>query len=281
MNGSGERRFSIGLDYGTNSVRAVVVDVDDGAEIASCVYDYPSGEHGILLDAKDPNLARQNPADYIEGFYQAVAAAVREAKKHPGFQPDKVVGFGVDTTGSTPIPVDRKGRPLALSQKFQNNLAAHAWLWKDHTSAAEAAEITGKAARAKEGYLAKCGGTYSSEWYWSKILHCRRTAPEVFEAAYSWVELADFVPAFLTGQTDPDTLPRGICAAGHKAMYHEAGAACLAKSSFASSTRISSKWPSTTRAATNDLRSAGRPDDSGSGGQGRLAAGRPGRRGSV
>jgi L-ribulokinase len=222
MNRSGERRFSIGVDYGTNSVRALVVDADDGAEIASSVYDYPSGEHGILLDPRDPNLARQNPADYIEGFYQSVAAAVREARQHPGFQPDRVVGIGVDTTGSTPIPVDRAGRPLALGQPFANNLAAHAWLWKDHTAAAEAAEITEKAARSPEGYLAKCGGVYSSEWYWSKILHCRRTAPEVFEAAYSWVELADFVPAFLTGRTDPDTLPRDICAAGHKAMYHEA-----------------------------------------------------------
>ena len=114
-----------------------------------------------------------------------------------------------------------KAEPLAVSPKFQNNLAAHAWLWKDHTSAAAAAEITEKAARSKEGYLTKCGGVYSSEWYWSKILHCRRTAPEVFEAAYAWVELADFVPAFLTGQTDPDTLPRGVCAAGHKAMYHQ------------------------------------------------------------
>ena len=117
MNRSVDHRFSIGLDYGTNSVRALIVDVDDGAEIASCVYDYPSGEHGILLDAKDPNLARQNPADYIEGFYQAVAGAVREAQKHPGFQPAKVMGIGVDTTGSTPIPVDREGRAARRKPK--------------------------------------------------------------------------------------------------------------------------------------------------------------------
>ncbi|TVS10522.1 MAG: ribulokinase [Planctomycetaceae bacterium] len=217
-----EPRYAIGLDYGTNSVRAVVVDLADGTELASSVYDYPSGEHGILLDAKDPNLARQNPADYIDGYVQSVGAALRAAKKHRGFQPEHVVGMGVDTTGSTPIPVDADGQPLAFQPKFQKNLAAHAWLWKDHTSASEAAEITAKAARAKDGYLNKCGGVYSSEWYWSKLLHCRRTAPDVFAAAHSWVELADFVPAFLTGQTDPGTLPRGICAAGHKAMYHEA-----------------------------------------------------------
>jgi L-ribulokinase len=217
-----DHRYAIGLDYGTNSVRAVVVDLADGTEIANSVYEYPSGEQGILLDSTDPHLARQNPADYVEGYVQSVGAAVRTAMKHPDFKPERVAGIGVDTTGSTPIPVDANGNPLAFQPKFKKNLAAHAWLWKDHTSAAEAAEITAKAARSKDGYLSKCGGVYSSEWYWSKLLHCRRTAPDVFDAAQSWVELADFVPAFLTGQTDPGTLPRGICAAGHKAMYHEA-----------------------------------------------------------
>src|SRR5919199_972656 len=207
MNRSTDRRFSIGVDYGTNSVRAVVVDVDDGAEVAGCVYDYPSGEHGILLDPKDPNLARQNPADYIEGFYQAVGAAVREAGQHPGFQPDRVVGIGVDTTGSTPLPVDREGRPLALSPLFRDNLAAHAWLWKDHTSAAEAAEITEKAARSREGYLAKCGGIYSSEWYWSKILRCRRGNPAGFGAADARGGVAVFLPAVLPRPGRPPTPP--------------------------------------------------------------------------
>ena len=185
------------------------------------MYNYPSGDGGILTDPKDPNLARQNPADYIEGFYRSVAGAIRAAKKQRHFRPDAVVGLGVDTTGSTPIPVDRQGTPLAMNPEWSRQLAAHAWLWKDHTSHAEAAEITEKAARNGDGYLAKCGGVYSSEWYWSKILHCRRTAPKVFDAADSWVELSDFVPAFLTGNLDPGSLPRGICAAGHKAMYHE------------------------------------------------------------
>jgi len=215
------KQFAIGVDYGTNSVRALVVDVADGREVGTYVYDYPSGKDGILLDPKDPNLARQNPADYIEGFYVSVREALEVAKKKRGFRADRVIGIGVDTTGSTPIPVDRDGMPLALRPRFKKNLAAHAWLWKDHTSHAEAAEITEKAARHRDGYLKKCGGTYSSEWFWSKLLHCKRTAPEVFDAAYAWVELADFVPALITGNLDPATLPRGICAAGHKAMYHE------------------------------------------------------------
>jgi L-ribulokinase len=218
---SSEKRFAVGVDYGTNSVRALVVDVRDGSDVATHVFNYPSGEAGILLDAGDPNLARQNPADYIQGFYESVGGAIQAASKQRGFSPDKVVGIGVDTTGSTPIPVDRQGMPLALQRAFRKNLAAHAWLWKDHTGHAEAEEITARAARHKDGYLKKCGGSYSSEWYWSKILHCRRVAPQVFAAAYAWVELADFIPGFITGNLNPDSIPRSICAAGHKAMYHE------------------------------------------------------------
>lgn len=215
------KKYSIGVDYGTNSVRALVVDTANGSEVATHVYNYPSGKAGVLLDRKDPNLARQNPADYINGFFTSVRRAVAAAKKKRGFKPENVVGIGVDTTGSTPIPVDRDGTPLALKSKFKKKLAAHAWLWKDHTGHAEAAEITEKGREASEGYLANCGGTYSSEWYWSKILHCKRTAPDVFQAAYSWVELADFVPGIITGSTDPHTMKRGICAAGHKAIYSD------------------------------------------------------------
>lgn len=215
------RQFAIGVDYGTNSVRALVVDVADGVEIAAFVANYPSGEQGILLSPKDPNLARQNPADYIDGFYRSVRGVLKAAKKERGFRPEAVVGIGVDTTGSTPMPVDAQGLPLAMRAKFKKNLAAHAWLWKDHTSHAEAAEITQKAKQSGVPYLSKCGGTYSSEWFWSKILHCKRTSPEVFAAAHAWVELADFVPGFLTGRLDPPSIPRGVCAAGHKAMYND------------------------------------------------------------
>ncbi len=213
-------QYAIGVDYGTNSVRALVVDIATGAEIAAAVWDYRHGDAGIMLDASDPNLARQSPADYIEGFFESVSGAIAKAKNADGFDPKNVVGIGVDTTGSTPIPVDANGTALALLDQFKNDLAAQAWLWKDHTSHAEAEEITRKATDAGVPYLAKCGGTYSSEWYWSKILHCLRTAPHVAKAAASWVELADYVPAHITGTAHPDKCARGICAAGHKAMYH-------------------------------------------------------------
>jgi len=214
-------RYAIGLDYGTNSVRALIVDVSTGRELATHVHEYPSGSEGVLLDKRDPNLARQNPADYIKGFYAATSAVMEEVGRRRGFSTDQVVGIGVDTTGSTPLPVDARGVALATLPEFRKNLAAHAWLWKDHTSHAEAAEITATAEKSGVPYLAKCGGTYSSEWFWSKILHCQRSAPEVFAAAYSWVEMADYIPGFLTGNTNPVEMARSVCAAGHKAMYNE------------------------------------------------------------
>ncbi|MFZ4507217.1 MAG: ribulokinase [Fimbriimonas sp.] len=206
-------QYGLGVDYGTNSVRALLVDLSDGTEVATAVFEYPSGEAGILLDERDPNLARQNPADYIAGF----TATVQSVLSQSGIDPADIAGIGIDTTGSTPIPVDESGLPLAMRPEFADDLAAHVWLWKDHTSYAEAAEITEKAAGYP--YLAKCGGTYSSEWFWSKILHCARTAPETFTAAYSWVECADWIAAYLTGNTNPHELKRSVCAAGHKAMY--------------------------------------------------------------
>ncbi len=219
------RRFALGLDYGTNSVRALVVDLDDGAELASHVFHYPTGTAGIVTSAKDPNLARQHPADYIEGFLKAAAGAVKSARKAKGFDPARVVGIGIDTTGSTPMPVDAAGTPLALLPKFKDNPDAMAWLWKDHTSHHEADRITEAAKRQADAggddYLAKCGGAYSSEWFWSKIWHCKKESPKAFRAAWGWVEQSDFIPAFLTGNTDPMTCSRGICAAGHKGMYHE------------------------------------------------------------
>lgn len=221
MQTSNPKRFALGVDYGSNSCRALVVDVADGRELADHVFNYPSGEAGILLDPKDPLVARQHPGDYVEGFVVAVREAVKKAVKVRGFKPELVVGLGIDTTGSTPIPVDKSGMPLGMQRKFRGNLAAQAWLWKDHTSHAEAAEITQKAAKHKDRYLDKCGGTYSSEWFWSKVLHCKRSAPAVFKAAYSWVELADFVPGYVTGNLDPHTMTRCICAAGHKALYHD------------------------------------------------------------
>ncbi len=213
--------YTIGLDYGTNSVRALVVDTRSGREVGTAVWGYEHGEQGVIL-SRDPNLARQHPADYLKGAEVTICQALAQAKKRvKGFRAADVVGIGVDTTGSTPIPVDAKGQPLAFQKRFAKNPAAMAWLWKDHTGVDEASEITALAAKIRPEYLAKCGGTYSSEWFFSKILRCLRTSPQVFQAAHSWVELADYVPAALTGTEAPDRLSVGICAAGHKAMYHE------------------------------------------------------------
>ncbi|MCJ7628681.1 MAG: FGGY family carbohydrate kinase, partial [Longimicrobiales bacterium] len=184
--------FSIGLDYGTNSVRAVVVSCADGSTVGTRVFDYPSGERGVLVDAKHPHLARQHPGDYLAGLRESVRGALEEAEKVADFSRDRVIGIGVDTTGSTPLPVDENARPLALDPAWEGNLAAHAWLWKDHTGADEAAAITAMAQEHAPEYLAVIGGTYSSEWFWSKIWRCLKVAPEVFQAAASWVELADY-----------------------------------------------------------------------------------------
>jgi L-ribulokinase len=214
--------FTIGLDFGTNSVRAVVVNCADGSTVGTHVFDYPSGEDGILLDPRDHHLARQHPGDYLLGLKESVGGALRDADGKDGFDREAVIGIGVDTTGSTPMPVDASARPLGLDPAWEDNLAAHAWLWKDHTGAEEAAAITAKAKEHAPEYLAVIGGTYSSEWFWSKIWRCLKVAPDVFEAAVSWVELADYIPAVLTGVESPGDIQRCVCAAGHKAMYSRA-----------------------------------------------------------
>lgn len=214
-------QYTIGLDYGTNSVRTLIVNAANGREVASAVWEYAHGTHGVIL-ARDPNLARQHPADYLEGAEITIKKALALAKKTVrGFKATDVIGIGVDTTGSTPLPVDGRGIPLAFDKRFAKNPAAMAWLWKDHTGVIEAGEITALAKSIRPQYLAKCGGTYSSEWFFSKILHCLRSAPEVFDAAHTWVECADWIPAMLTGTEAPDKLIVGVCAAGHKAMYND------------------------------------------------------------
>jgi len=214
-------RYTIGLDYGTNSVRALVVNTENGREVGTSVWGYENGVAGVVL-SRDPNLARQHPGDYIKGAEISIRKALAHARRStPGFRPDLVVGIGVDTTGSTPLPIAHDGSALALNRRFAKNSAAMAWLWKDHTAVTEAEEITDLAARTRPHYLAKCGGVYSSEWFFSKILHCLRKSPQVFDAAWSWVECADWVPAMLTGTQDPSLLTVGVCAAGHKAMYSD------------------------------------------------------------
>jgi L-ribulokinase len=213
--------FTLGLDYGTNSVRALVVRCADGAELGTAVFNYPSGHQGVLLDPRDHLLARQYPGDYLVGLETSVKAALAAARKTRGFSADKIIGIGVDTTGSSPIPVDAQNRPLALDKRWRKNLNAQCWLWKDHTSAAEAAQITELAALHRPHFIAKCGNRYSSEWFWAKIWHCLKVAPDVFDAAASWVELADWIPSVLAGAEMPAQVVRGVCCAGHKALYSD------------------------------------------------------------
>lgn len=215
--------YTIGLDYGTNSVRCVIVDTRDGREVSTYVYEYETGQAGIILDSLDHNLARQNPADYIKGIEVTITEAIAEANKSDkNFDAAKIIGIGIDTTGSTPLPIDKNGTPLALLDEFKNNPNAQVWLWKDHTGYAEAAEITQLASKKHPEYLAKCGGTYSSEWFFSKILHCLRVDPKVFDAAHTWLEHADYMTGLLTGTTSPKAIKRCRCAAGHKAMFSDA-----------------------------------------------------------
>lgn len=214
-------RYSLGIDYGTNSVRALIVDCASGSEYGIGVADYPGGHQGVLLDRNDHHLARQKPGDYLFGLERSVREALAQAAEKPEFSASAIVGIGVDTTGSSPLPVNARNVPLGLLPEWRDNLHAQCWLWKDHTSHAEAAAITRLAAEHRPHYIAKCGNTYSSEWFWSKIWHCLQVAPDVFDAAFSWVELADWIPSVLAGVSDPLAIRRGVCMAGHKALYSD------------------------------------------------------------
>lgn len=215
-------KYSIGLDFGTNSCRSLIIDIENGNEVSTHIFNYPSGEAGVIVNHQNPNLARQNPADYLIGIEVTIKEAVNKAKaSDKNFSPEKIIGIGVDTTGSSPMPVDAIGNPLCFDERFKGNPSAMVWLWKDHTSYAEAKQITDLAAKEHPEYLAKIGGVYSSEWFWSKILHCSKEDPEAFKHIYSFVEIADWIPAVLVGDTKPENIKRGICAAGHKAMFND------------------------------------------------------------
>lgn len=210
-------RYVIGVDYGTDSVRAVVVNVRTGKEEATEVAPYKRWSKGMYCDPSK-NQFRQHPLDYIEGLEECVRGALA---KLPAGTGERVVGIGVDTTGSTPCAVDQNGTPLALTPEFADNPNAMFILWKDHTAVAEAAEIN-EVARTWGGtdFTKYEGGVYSSEWFWAKILHTLRHDSKVRDAAFSWVEHCDYIPALLTGTTDPLKMKRSRCAAGHKAMWH-------------------------------------------------------------
>ena len=211
-------KYVIGLDYGTASARAVIVDIESGEEVAESVAPYKRfAEEKYCRPAA--NQFRQHPRDYLESLEGAVSGALAKTDKAGR---ENIVGIGIDTTGSTICALDRDGRPLSLLDDFKDDPDAMFVLWKDHTAVKEAEEIN-HTARNWGGidYTKYEGGVYSSEWFWAKIIHILRNNPRVREKAFSWIELCDWLPAVLTGNTDPLTLKRSRCAAGHKAMWHQ------------------------------------------------------------
>lgn len=211
-------KYTLGVDYGTDSVRTVLVDTSNGTEIASSVFYYPRWKQGrYCIPAK--NQFRQHPLDYVEGLETTIKNVISKA---PAGVAENIVAISVDTTGSTPVAVDKNGIPLSLLPEFADNPNAMFVLWKDHTATAEADEIN-TVARSWGGtdYTKFEGGVYSSEWFWAKVLHVIREDEKVRKAAFSWVEHCDWIPALLTGTTAPLTIKRSRCAAGHKAMWHE------------------------------------------------------------
>jgi len=210
--------YTIGVDFGTDSVRALVVDARTGREMGTHVFEYPRWKEGKYCDPS-ANRFRQHPLDYLEGLEVSIVGALEQCE--PGVA-EQVVGISVDTTGSTPVAVSREGVPLSLLPGFEKNPNAMFILWKDHTAVKEADEINALARSwGGEDYTKYEGGVYSSEWFWAKILHVLREDPAVREKAWSWVEHCDWIPALLVGDTDPLKLKRSRCAAGHKAMWHE------------------------------------------------------------
>nr|WKN35763.1 ribulokinase [Tunicatimonas sp. TK19036] len=210
-----EKSCFIGLDFGSDSVRSVIVS-DKGEMISTSVFQYPRWKKEYYCNPS-ANQFRQHPLDYIEGIQSTITDALSQAPEGTASQ---VKGIAVDTTGSTPCAVDRSGTPLALVKEFEENPNAMFVLWKDHTAVREADEINTLAHGWNPDYTQYEGSVYSSEWFWAKILHVLRDDAAVREAAYSWVEHCDWVPFLLTGGTDVMEMKRSRCAAGHKAMWH-------------------------------------------------------------
>ncbi|MBG9375911.1 ribulokinase [Panacibacter sp. DH6] len=207
--------YVIGVDYGSDSVRSIIVDASNGTEIASAVFYYPRWKKGLYCNPAE-NQFRQHPLDYIEGLETTIKDCLAKAGKNIAAN---VTAISVDTTGSTPVAVDKTGTPLALTPGFEENPHAMFVLWKDHTATGEAAEINAHATRYPINYLQYVGGIYSSEWFWAKLLRILRTDENVRAACCSWVEHCDWIPFLLTGGTDIKQMKRGVCSAGHKALW--------------------------------------------------------------
>lgn len=213
-------KIVLGLDFGSTAVRVLTMDLTTGKVLNTVEQTYEEGENGVFLSTENSLIARQKPADFVRSMKKALKNAVLQ-NKALGISMTSVAGIGVDATGSTPLPVTKDMLPLSDLNEFRNNLNAYAWMWKDHSSHAEAEFITKTSAENRPAYLTKIGGAYSSEWFWAKILKCRNTDMEVFDTAFTWLELSDFIPAILTGCTDALTVKRNVCAAGHKGLYNE------------------------------------------------------------
>lgn len=210
-----EKKYAIGVDFGSDSVRSILVDCSNGEELVASVFPYPRWKAGKYCNPAQ-NQFRQHPLDYIEGLEFTIKECVQKAGATVAAA---ICGIGVDTTGSTPVAVDKTGTPLALTEAFAENPNAMFVLWKDHTSVKEAAAINQHATKFPINYLQYVGGIYSSEWFWAKFLHILRVDPAVKAACYSWVEHCDWIPFLLTGQTDITELKRGVCSAGHKGLW--------------------------------------------------------------
>lgn len=212
-----EKQYVIGVDFGTDSVRAVLIDATNGTEVTSSVCEYSRWKQGLYCDVRE-NRFRQHPLDYIEGIEFVIKNC---ASKIGRKEASCVRAISIDATGSTPVAVDEKGMPLALSGDFKDNPNAMFVLWKDHTSTEEAAHINEVAKDFDVNYLKYVGGIYSSEWYWAKLLHILKVDNKVRKAIVSWVECSDWIPYLLTGGNDIRKLKRGVCAAGHKGLWAE------------------------------------------------------------
>ena len=214
------QKIVLGIDFGSTAVRILTMELESGKVLNSVEHAYEGGENGVFLSGSDSLLARQSAADYVNSMKKALQKSKIENKKL-GIEMSAVSGIGVDATGSTPLPLTKEMIPLSSLEQFKNNLNAYAWMWKDHTSHAEADLITETSKKLRPQYLDKVGGAYSSEWFWAKMLHCRNEDQDVFDAAYTWMEFSDFIPAILSGISNADHVKRNICAAGHKGLYND------------------------------------------------------------
>jgi L-ribulokinase len=208
--------YTLGIDFGSDSVRALIVAADTGAEVATGVYYYPRWGRGDFCQPTN-NQFRQHPLDYTDSMTEAVRSALAAA---PSGVAGYIRGIAVDTTGSTPVAVDASGTPLAMLPGFETNPNAMFVLWKDHSAIREAGEINDLCRKSSTDYTKYEGGIYSSEWFWAKVLHIMREDSRVAAAAHSWVEHCDWIPFLLSGGDDVQKMKRSRCAAGHKALWH-------------------------------------------------------------